>query len=159
MGLIKGNDVKFSTELAVSEDVDFVLKVTQHTDSVALIDEAVYHYCYSANSAVRAFRSDYADRYIHAMQIVRSDISELLSSSNVALTFDSFVTYHLMTIIINYVFHPNAPFEGAKRKIVYKQLLANPVFHESLKQCRYKDFGRARKMFLFCYTGLEQNSR
>ncbi|MDD6790450.1 MAG: glycosyltransferase family 2 protein [Lachnospira sp.] len=140
----------FDTRLSAAEDAEFVFRAAGKAEKVCYIPDLVYHYCINSNSAVRCFRDDYVQRYILAMNAVRSDIGGPKEEEQFLDSYFSFVLYHLLLIVVNYSYHPDNPDSKQVRTIQFKRLVHSEPFAEALNHVRYQDFSKTRAVTLWC---------
>lgn len=141
--------VYFNPNLSAAEDAEFVFRAACHARNICYIPDLVYHYCINFKSAVRSFRSDYAERYILAMNTVRTDIIGMQSEERFLQSYFSFVLYHLLLIAVNYSYHPENPDSKRERKAQFRKLIGTEPFAEALQHVRYKDFSKTRAVTLW----------
>ncbi|MCH3987859.1 MAG: glycosyltransferase [Lachnospiraceae bacterium] len=147
--LVEGG-IFFDTRLSAAEDAEFVFRAAGKAHKICYIPDLVYHYCVNFNSAVRRFRSDYARRYIMAMDAVKFDIKGQNEEEQFLASYFSFVLYHLLLVVVNYSFHPNNPDSKRERIINFRKFVCTEPFAEALQHVRYQDFSKTRAFTLWC---------
>lgn len=148
--LLAENKIFFNEALAAAEDAEFVFRTANAAERIAYIPKVGYHYWYNPNSAVRCYRTDYAQRYILAIDAVRQDMDDMGVWEQYREAFYSFVLYHLLLIAVNASFHPQSGKNMAEQLREFQKLLAENPFSEALQFIRYSDFSITRRAALLC---------
>lgn len=140
----------FQVGLSAAEDAEFMFRAACAASRIAYITDVCYHYWFNPASAVRKYRSDYAERYICSMEALRRDIEERPSVKYCLETYYSCVLYHLLLIVVNYSFHPESPKSAGDQVKEFRELLKKPIFKEALEHIHYGDFSKTRQITLLC---------
>ena len=148
LDLLKEHEVRFDESLAVAEDSDFVFRVTGYARSIGLLHENVYFYHRNANSTVRAFSSDYVTRIEAAMEAMWIQIKDSPDRGAYAALFQSYVAFHLLLILVNYIFNPKAPWTRKERRAEYMRILRKPLFATALRDVDLDSFSVTRRISL-----------
>lgn len=157
--LMTGN-VFFRPELSAAEDAEFMFRAACAAQRISCLPQAMYHYWFNTGSAVRAYRPDYAQRYIRSMEAIRADLEEMGDREYCRDAYDSCVLYHLLLIAVNDSFHPDNGMGGRAQRKAFRDLVHTPIFAKALKHIHYGDFSTTRKITLLClqlrcYFGVE----
>lgn len=147
--LLQEDALGFNEHLAQGEDTEFVFRVLQATDAIGYINATVYRYRRNSTSAVRAFRGDYVDRIMLSMGAMRNQIELLPSAFAYQKDYSGYVLFHLLLIMVHYLFNPSAPWSEARRRVEFASVLSEPLFVEALGQYEPKDFSLTRRVSLF----------
>ncbi len=145
---IGNNALSFDESLDVAEDADFVFRAVHTATSIGFVHETAYIYRRNARSAVRSFRGDYADRIAYSMKSFKRLVNKA-DDEEARLHYPAFVQFHLMLIMVHYLFNPDAPWSESERKCEYERVLSEPVFAEALSAGIYEGFPKTRKISLF----------
>ena len=146
---LKNRNLKFDPSLAVGEDTDFVFRAVQLTDAIGYLHKVVYLYRRNSASTVMAFRSDYADRIILSMNAMKAQIGALHNSGEYERDFASYALFHLMLILVHYLFNPSAPWGARERRQRYKAMVSNPLFANAFERYDPTAFSLTRRISLF----------
>lgn len=146
--LLETFQIRFNEKLAMAEDSDFVFRFAGYAQVFGFCHKDVYVYRRNANSAVRAFRSDYVTRIETSMEAMREQIDGIPDKETYNSAFQSYVAFHLLLILVNYIFNPKAPWTDKERQVEYDTILDKSVFDECLHKVKIKDFSLTRKISL-----------
>jgi glycosyltransferase EpsJ len=146
--LLETFQIRFNEKLAMAEDSDFVFRFVGYAHVLGFCHKDVYVYRRNANSAVRAFRSDYVTRIEASMEAMREQIDGIPDKETYDSAFQSYVAFHLLLILVNYIFNPKAPWTDKERQVEYDTILDKSVFDECLHKVKIKDFSLTRKISL-----------
>lgn len=146
--LLETFQIRFNEKLAMAEDSDFVFRFVGYAHVLGFCHKDVYVYRRNANSAVRAFRSDYVTRIEASMEAMREQIDGIPDKETYDSAFQSYVAFHLLLILVNYIFNPKAPWNDKERQVEYDTILDKSVFDECLHKVKIKDFSLTRKISL-----------
>lgn len=146
---LKNRNLKFDPSLAVGEDTDFVFRAVQLTNAIGYLHKVVYLYRRNAASTVMAFRGNYADRIILSMDAMKAQISALHNPREYERDFASYVLFHLMLILVHYLFNPSAPWSVRERRQQYKEMVGNPLFRDAFERYDPTAFSLTRRVSLF----------
>lgn len=147
---LTANGIRFCEALSAAEDAEFMFRAACAASKIIYISEICYHYWFNANSAVRRYQRDYAEKYIRSMEALDGDIRKDRGREHCRETYYSCVLYHLLLIAVNYSFHPEGDAGGRKQMRAFRALLKTPIFEEALLHVHYKDFSRTRQITLWC---------
>lgn len=146
--LIKGQNIRFNEAIAVAEDSDFVFRAAAHSRRIGYIRQTVYQYNRNAGSAVRAFREDYVERIVKSMDVMRLNLSSVSNGENLLPDFECYVAFHLLLILVNYLFNPQSSWSEKERRAQYRAVLSLPVFAECLQKVDLSQFSLTRRISL-----------
>lgn len=138
----------FNQKLTMGEDSDFMLRTVANATGIVVIPDYVYCYYRNEISTVRMFRIDYVQRVESSMEVTRHYLDDLPNAAQFKEEFQNYVAFHLLILLVNYIFNPNAPWSSKERRLKYKQILQLPLFHDSLRGYNPNAFSLTRKMTL-----------
>lgn len=158
--MLEEGSLRFREDLSAAEDAEFMFRVACKAQRILCLPRNVYHYWFNTGSAVRAYRPDYAQRYIRSMEAIRTDLEEMGDREYCRDAYDSCVLYHLLLIAVNDSFHPGNGLSGGAQRRAFRAMVAQPIFAQALKNIHYGDFSTTRKITLLClqlrcYLGVE----
>ncbi len=148
--LLEERNLRFREELSAAEDAEFMFRVACAAQRIFYLPQAMYHYWFNTGSAVRAYRPDYAQRYICSMEAIRADLEEMGDREYCRDAYDSCVLYHLLLIAVNDSFHPGNGLAGRAQRKAFRDLVHTPLFAQALRHIHYGDFSTTRKVALLC---------
>lgn len=143
-------NLQLNEGLAAAEDAEFLFRAACEASTIVYITDLCYHYWFNPASAVRKYRSDYADRYIASMNALKADIEARPSKSYCMKTYYNCVLYHLLLIVVNDSFHPENPKNSKEKRSAFHRLCSLPIFKEALKHIQLSDFSKTRQITLIC---------
>lgn len=140
--------VRFDESLEVAEDSDFLFRLLHDPARAGYFHSEVYLYRRNEKSAVTAFREDYADRIGQSLEKMRINI---FAEENPELRagFDSYVLFHLLLIMVHYLFNPNAPWTRSERRAKYKEVLSQGLYSRVLHEGDTSEFPLTRRISIF----------
>lgn len=148
--LLTEKSLAFRKDLSAAEDAEFMFRVACAARRIFYFPQAMYHYWFNTDSAVRRYRPDYAQRYIRSMEAIQADLDEMGDREYCRDAFDSCVLYHLLLIAVNDAFHPHNGKAGREQRRSFRAMVAQPLFAQALKHIHYGDFSATRKITLLC---------
>lgn len=146
MSLIRRAQWRFVSEREIiSEDVYSLLQLYKYVQSVAIIEEAFYNYCYNEVSLSHSYRKDryvkLVDFYNKSIQLARECGFSDIVIDKIKHLFIAFVIGALKLI---------AQSDDPQRRIDFKKIVVDPVLQETLHSIILVDGTLSRKIFLFC---------
>ena len=148
--LLVEQNLRFREELSAAEDAEFMFRVACAARCISYQPKAMYHYWFNSSSAVRRYRSDYAQRYIRSMEAIRGDLDRMGDREYCRDAYHSCVLYHLLLIAVNDSFHPDNGLGGRAQRKAFRDLVRTPLFAQSLEHVHLGDFSTTRKVTLLC---------
>lgn len=147
MQCINEHAIRFNESISVGEDSDFVYRYLIHVHTIRVTSKPVYTYIRMSNTAVTAFRASYEQRIFRSMEIMRENVTrqQLRDWSY----FSTYYTYHILLIIVHYIFNPNNQWSVAKEKEEYEVLWRIAV--NEINNCKKKEFNIAKRITIFCF--------
>lgn len=139
------HEIRFDTEMEVSEDTAFVFDASQHASTVGFISECVYLYKRNNSSTVSSFRLDYLSRILVAINKMSYRIKNNETYTHV---FRDYILFHLLLVQVHYLFNSSAPWNHRQRKRQYMNTLEEDVFKDALKD-DFSDFSLSKRISLF----------
>jgi glycosyltransferase involved in cell wall biosynthesis len=157
---IRTTGVRFNEELQVAEDTDFVFRLLQQTNQTSFLHETMYIYRRNSSSTVLAFRNDYVIRIVRSLDDMRETIDALPDSASYSADYNEYVLFHLLLILVHYLFNARAPWNDHDRRVEYQRVLDIPVFRSALQANVGRDMPLTRRIALFSMRhGLYEMSR
>lgn len=138
------NHLRFNENLVMAEDAEFMIRIICYFDTIYYSSRSDYHYFFNPQSAVRRFRSDYAQNFINSMGCVQDFVRQYLPEHQ--RDCDNFILYHLLLISVNYSFHPDNPEKFYWKIKHFKELVQMPLFSNALKNLNLKHYSITRKV-------------
>lgn len=139
---------RFDESIAVGEDTEFVFRCLLSTERVGYLHRCVYLYQRNAASAVRRWRADYVDRIVSSLNVMRADVERLPDAARYRSALVTYEMFHLLLILVHYLFNPSAPWNGEERRRAYAAVLGIPIFFDGLRHFDPRDFSLARRVAL-----------
>lgn len=142
--------LEFRPDIRTGEDTEFVFRAALETDEICYVDRGVYCYRRTEGSAVRGWKSDYVDRILQSMEAVNEVIQQYDLGKPYRCAYADYVAFHIMLILVHYLFNPQAPWAERQRKAEFCAVLNVPLFDWALRRYNPRDFSRARQIALLC---------
>ncbi len=140
--------LRFDPALTNGEDSDFVFRASLEAGRIGYVDAVAYLYRRTGESAVRGWKDDYADRIERSMVAMKRTIERHGLEREYGRAYAAYVAYHLMLVLVHYLFNPGAPWDAGERKQAYRAVLDKPVFRQALQCCDLADFPVTRRVAL-----------
>lgn len=140
---------RFDECLAVGEDTEFVFRCFASTARIGYLHQCVYLYQRNTDSAVGSFREDYESRIRNSMAVMRSTIGKVVESESYAVDYQSYVLFHLLLVMVHYLFNPSAPWNAAERRKRYRAVLDESLYRTVLGSWDRDAFSLTRNVALF----------
>lgn len=148
--VVLNNDLKFDSELRLSEDSDFTLRYLKHGNGISLKSEIVYHYSLNENSTMRKKDGEKTKDYIYAMKKTANAVKG--ENSNIKKAFDKYILMHLNILMVREIFLNSDKFKNKVKSM--KQICQHNVFSGAIKRVKVKECRSLRMMpFLFMKIG------
>jgi len=150
MKLIKAELVKkvsFNENLKVAEDALYNMGLCEHINKAAVLNEPLYNYRINTDSVVRKYDENYSLKYEKAMNEVSSYIKNNYYEENVITNLNNFIVYHLMLVLVNFVYNPENKTEP--RIKLLKEICISKTYKEAIKYSNYNELSLTRKITLF----------
>ncbi len=140
--IIKEHNIRFDTNLRLSEDSDFTLQYTKYCEGIVWSAQVVYYYSTEADSTMRTFDPEIAGEYVRAMERTKEKIANETKSIQ-----DAFVKYILMHLNIamvrgNFVKDNNQKYSQKHKRM--REIASEEVFLTALRQIRFRECLRPR---------------
>ena len=148
--LLMEREIFFREELSAAEDAEFMFRAACAARCIAYLPLPMYHYWFNAGSAVRRYRSDYAQRYIRSMEAIRADLDQMGDREYCRDAYHSCVLYHLLLIAVNDSFHPDNGLGGRAQRKAFRDRVRTALFAQCLEHVHLGDFSTTRKVTLLC---------
>lgn len=140
---------RFDERLAVGEDTEYAFRYACSVNRIGYLHKSVYLYYRNTDSVVNAFRHDYASRICLSMDVMHKTIDRTRLSASFEEDYQNYVLFHLLLIMVHYLFNPNAPWTSKDRRKNYYEIADNPVFKKALSYWKYSNFTVTRNAALF----------
>ena len=129
--IIQQYNLKFNTDLRVSEDSDFYLRFLLAIHSLTISSRTLYHYSIDTPSTMRTFSSDKLEGYIVSLD----ESSKVLENvdSTIREAFELYKLAHFNLIMVREVFHfdNTKSFREKIREMI--RLYSIPMFSEPIQ--------------------------
>ena len=142
--------LEFRPDIRTGEDTEFVFRAALETDEICYVDKGVYCYRRTEGSAVRGWKPDYVDRILQSMEAVDEVVQQYDLGEPYRCAYADYVAFHIMLILVHYLFNPQAPWAERQRKAEFYAVLSIPLFDWALGRYNPRDFSRARRIALLC---------
>ena len=129
--IIAESELKFNTNLRVSEDSDFYLRFLLVIQSLTISSKTLYHYSIDSPSTMRTFSSDKLEGYIVSLD----ESSKVLEDSDNSIR-EAFVLYklaHFNLIMVREVFHFDNVKSFREKIREMTRLYKMPMFSEPIQ--------------------------
>ena len=148
--LIKAETIKnvfLNENLCLAEDAEYCARACQNWKVIAGNKNALVHYVFNEQSAVRKFDTAYADKFLLSMNAVEEDLKDIINQDkNLETLFYNFVSYHVLLILVNYCAHPQNKDHAMKS---LNELMKNSLFKRAVKNSNYDGISITRKVPLW----------
>lgn len=141
----------FNESLSLGEDAEFAFRACAVAQRIGYVNAMAYEYRRNAQSAVRAFRTDYVRRTMKGIEALQDTVRRMEPANTreaYMQCLDDYALFHLTIIMVNYLFNPQVPWNRKERKTRYRQTLNLPVFQEPLRRYRGGRFPITRRVAL-----------
>ena len=141
----------FNESLSLGEDAEFAFRACAAAQRIGYVNAMAYEYRRNAQSAVRAFRTDYVRRTVKGIEALQDTVRRMEPANTreaYMQCLDDYALFHLTIIMVNYLFNPQVPWDRKERKTRYRQTLNLPVFQEPLRRYRGGRFPITRRVAL-----------
>ena len=141
----------FNESLSLGEDAEFAFRACAAAQRIGYVNAMAYEYRRNAQSAVRAFRTDYVRRTVKGIEALQDTVRRMEPANTreaYMQCLDDYALFHLTVIMVNYLFNPQVPWNRKERKTRYRQTLNLPVFQEPLRRYRGGRFPITRRVAL-----------
>lgn len=141
--------IRFNESLRIGEDTDFVFRLLSVSGRPGFICECTYIYYRNDSSSTMSFNRGYADDVIRSMRAMSANVFQLGDAEAYINDFATYCLFHLMLIMVHYVFNSKAQWDALQQKREYSRVLDEVVFRDSLDQWSLSSFGISRKLMIF----------
>ena len=141
----------FNESLSLGEDAEFAFRACAAAQRIGYVNAMAYEYRRNAQSAVRAFRTDYVRRTVKGIEALQDTVRRMEPANTreaYMQCLDDYALFHLTVIMVNYLFNPQVPWDRKERKTRYRRTLNLPVFQEPLRRYRGGRFPITRRVAL-----------
>lgn len=137
LSVIRKNEIYFPTDVAVGEDMIFVLNYLSKCEEIQIIPEGLYHYTIRQTSVMNAAKKDYLDLYCNTLEQLRqlcfrSTTIDDKTLGNWAL--------EVLTYTLNNGYVSTMTYRQFKE--YYKQLVQSSVFMTAIRGAKAKNLKR-----------------
>lgn len=158
--LITDNRIRFNVGQKISEDTIFNLYAFEKAAKAKYIKQPLYYYRKNENSATQKFHED----TIEINNLILSEIEKFYQKFN-KFSDEIFVECYnykaidaVISIILNYIFHPNNKFGLRQKRMKFNELYKLKPYCDAIKTMRLNDLGKRARIPAFfvkykCFAG------
>ncbi|MBW3349185.1 glycosyltransferase family 2 protein [Limosilactobacillus reuteri] len=130
INLIRKGNLRFSENLAYSEDSEFLIRYVLLCKKIRFIKENIYNYTLSENSTVRKYNSQMIHEYEKAILQVKKDLNEYSEFEN---SFKFFVLMQFNLMMVHHFFVKSNNTTSKLKQLCKKDYIRNALEAISLK--------------------------
>lgn len=146
--IIHANKLRFNSDLAISEDAEFIIRFLLSTQGcVSLTKNVVYEYHYSSGSSATRFHEDYYLNILKAIETVQNDLG---MKSNTQFFYD-YVLFHVLLIQQHYIFNMDNKWTDYKKREKYNEIRAIPIIDRAFELSEFYGFDFKHRIALLAY--------
>lgn len=147
LNLIIDNKIYFDESLTIAEDSDFVYRYLSAVDKMNITNEPVYMYIRNSGSTVNSFDKEYENKVLKSMEKMRQDVTSVpdLDESYIS----TYYTFHILLIIVHYIFNPTNGWNSKKRRKEYADLWN--VTNKYISKSKKNSFNLSKKIAIWCF--------
>lgn len=127
---VKDSGVLFDPKIRLSEDSDFVLRVSRFCRRILFSDQIVYRYSLDNPSTMRVFDGKKSADFIEALN--RTKEAAASETPSVAEAFDRYVLMNMNVLMVREIFSLQNPSSRKERMRQMKRTAAAPIFAEAI---------------------------
>jgi glycosyltransferase involved in cell wall biosynthesis len=145
--------ISFNVDLKYGEDAEFIFKLFSHSSGIITISSITYNYYFNKNSVVRKYNPNMSLEYQRTFLQMNNDCEGSLCETDRNLlkhNWNQFITYHLITVIINSVFHPRSRMSYRQACSKCLDLIQSEYYGAPLYECDYYQFSLSRRIMVYC---------
>lgn len=147
LNVILDKRIYFDENLSIAEDSEFVYRYLSAVDKIKITDEPVYMYIRNSGSTVNSFDKEYENKVLKSMEKMRQDVT---STSGLDESYIStYYTFHILLIIVHYIFNPTNGWNGKKRRKEYMDLWN--VTNKYISKSKKNTFNLSKKIAIWCF--------
>lgn len=141
--------IRFNESLRIGEDTDFVFRLLSASERLGFIGECTYIYYRNDSSSTMSFNRGYADDVVRSMRAMSVNVSQLGDAEAYSDDLATYCLFHLMLIMVHYVFNSKARWSASQQKRAYSCVLDEAIFRDSLDRRGPSGFGISRNIMIF----------
>ena len=141
--------IRFNESLRIGEDTDFVFRLLSVSERPGFICECTYIYYRNDSSSTMSFNRGYADDVVRSMRAMSVNVSQLGDAEAYSDDLATYCLFHLMLIMVHYVFNSKARWSASQQKRAYSCVLDEAIFRDSLDRRGPSGFGISRNIMIF----------
>lgn len=143
--IIAEHQIAFNNDLRLSEDADFLIRLLNNCDCVAISDMPVYRYCTDAPSVVRSVDNTRTEAYLEALDTISKRIP-----SNSESTTD-FVLAHLNLICVHDIYTQDNKTTWKEKNNRAKEVVSDPVVGKAVATVKVRDLRNINRIPAFFF--------
>lgn len=135
--MLKDNDLLFNQKLALSEDSEFIFRVTKCCERICVCNRCLYHYSLQSNSTIRSYTAGMDQKYL--LSLYETEKLLLSEPENIKKAFKYYVLIHLLLILVHDTFAEYNPNTFSYKMKEMKRICTIPIFQRCIKQVSFSD--------------------
>lgn len=147
---LKKYGFKFNESLTLSEDCEFMVKLSKKVRSVQVITESIYHYRVTGTSLSRGYKNNAADKYIAAIYSIAEQIDNTNEDFVIKESFFTYVCQIVIFISLNDFFHPDNHTSFLIKRKCFNHIFNYDIICNALRNVKYKEWDFLKRITLFC---------
>ncbi len=157
--VILNNNIRFSDELRLAEDSDFVIKYTKFCEKIMFCSESIYCYSIDNSSCMRTYDGTKVAEYLKSMNVSQQNM--LNESVNINKAFFKYVLMHYNIAMVREVFNINNGMSFSEKKKNMKFISEKKIFKNAFDNVRLRECKSFRmlpiafiKLHFYMFAGL-----
>ena len=146
--VIAQNEIKFNEGLKIGEDTDFVFRMLLASERPGFISECTYIYFRNDSSSTMSFNTEYPNYVISSMKAMKTSVTQMCDADAYEDDFASYCLFHLMLVMVHYIFNRNAGWDFARQRREYFKILNDDLYKAALDQWSPRHFGASRDIMI-----------
>lgn len=140
--IIKNNHVRFSPELSLAEDGDFVIQYLKFINSIVLSHCCLYNYILNNDSTMRSYDDKMSMKYLKALKRGRRLICD--ESQLVKKSFDRYIVLHINIMMTRGTFSLQNPQKFIKKIRELKRICSIDLLSRAIRGIELKEIKNLR---------------
>lgn len=141
-------DVLFDTNLIVGEDALFNEQIACNVKKVCILEKNVYNYRINANSVVRKYEPEYANKYLKSMEVNKGYLlNNYVGDKEIMQNYYNYAAFHVLLIAVNFCFNLDNNEKNGRQLL--KEICKIKTFKNAIKNSNYDNLSLTRKITLF----------
>ena len=127
----------FNTDLRVSEDADFMIRVINSTNSFLITKKQTLRICFNTSSVTRSIDPTRIEAYLKSLHVMQSELE--MQSEPMKKACRNFVLAHLNLIAVHDVFDCDLKWNWRTRIVQIKKVLSDEYIKKAVLQVHVYD--------------------